>query len=280
MMCRPEWGARAVSVFARPANRCRSILPTGPVGNRPGLFPSRRSAGDGPSQRIHRQFWDGYFAEHYRNFGTANADSHEDNIWCINDSCIRWCCYSSNLLGDPQTPIRGWSEDPVLRFERLTESESAGNGDGVINPGESVELLVTVRNLGLEAATGVSGQLTVDDANGQAYVQVLDGVAAFPTVPGVSGTAQALDAFGVQVSSSCPVPRTLRFDLALQDDEDLVGLVDVPLALVRDGVRRELGHAAVRDGAALQMLLGAGRTLGVGRRVDAKDAHAFLPAPE
>mgnify|MGYP006273526373 FL=1 len=60
---------------------------------------------DGPSQRINRQFWDALFEEEMASYGALNADSHEDNIWCINDDCIRWCVYESNLFGDPALEV-------------------------------------------------------------------------------------------------------------------------------------------------------------------------------
>ena len=43
-------------------------------------------------------------------FGRANHFSKEDNIWRINENGIRWACYETNLLGDPQVALK----DPVL----------------------------------------------------------------------------------------------------------------------------------------------------------------------
>lgn len=61
---------------------------------------------DGPSNRFDRQFFDAYFSENIKHFGALNADSHEDNLWDINEDCIRWCYYETNLLGDPETDFR------------------------------------------------------------------------------------------------------------------------------------------------------------------------------
>lgn len=60
---------------------------------------------DGPSQRFHRPFWHGYFAMDYVTLGAMNCYSHEYNIPKIEQECMRWCYYESNLLGDPMTAL-------------------------------------------------------------------------------------------------------------------------------------------------------------------------------
>ncbi|UCD75714.1 MAG: hypothetical protein JSV91_02130 [Phycisphaerales bacterium] len=63
---------------------------------------------DGPSQRFNREFWDAVFnpSEGFPQLGKANSDSKEDNIYRINESCMRWCCYELNLFGDPSVGFR------------------------------------------------------------------------------------------------------------------------------------------------------------------------------
>ncbi len=58
---------------------------------------------DGPSQRFAREFWDAvYDAYEYKpQLGKANHDSKEDNLYRINESCMRWCYYELTLFGDP-----------------------------------------------------------------------------------------------------------------------------------------------------------------------------------
>lgn len=63
------------------------------------------SSTDGPSQRYNREFWDAYFDEYMVHLGELNADSHEDNAWRIDQDCMRWCYYESNLLGDPMISL-------------------------------------------------------------------------------------------------------------------------------------------------------------------------------
>ena len=55
----------------------------------------------GPSHRYHREFWDAVFNESMTEISRANQDSKEDNLYLIRSSCMRWCYYQLNLLGDP-----------------------------------------------------------------------------------------------------------------------------------------------------------------------------------
>ncbi|MHC4944496.1 MAG: C25 family cysteine peptidase [Planctomycetota bacterium] len=62
---------------------------------------------DGSSQYFHREFVDAIFNEGLVEAGRANADSKEDNLWSINYKANRWCCYETNLFGDPVTILAG-----------------------------------------------------------------------------------------------------------------------------------------------------------------------------
>ncbi len=63
---------------------------------------------DGPSGRYHREFLDAIYnpAENMPQLGKANADSKEDNLYRIDESCMRWCYYEINLFGDPAIAIK------------------------------------------------------------------------------------------------------------------------------------------------------------------------------
>ncbi len=76
---------------------------------------------DGPSHRFHREFCDAIYGEDLRTFSKANQDSKEDNLYRINQSCMRWCYYELNLFGDPTIQMK----------ENCVDSD----GDGFSNPG-------------------------------------------------------------------------------------------------------------------------------------------------
>jgi len=176
----------------------------------------RFSSTDGPSQRFHRQFWDAYFSEYMYNLGIINADSHEDNIWDINGENIRWCFYETNLLGDPQTPMRGQITGPSVTYSsHLISDVSGGNGDGLINPGEQIQITATLMNVGSEVALGVDATLSSSDT----YVSIQNNNASFGDIQCCGATKQALDNYGITISPSCPTPHTVTFDLNITDSD-------------------------------------------------------------
>jgi hypothetical protein len=96
---------------------------------------------DGPSQRYDREFWDAVFspAEGLPELGKANSDSKEDNIYRINEDCMRWCCYELNLFGDPTVAFRemtGMGVSPGKDFE------AEGPNGGPFTPGEMAYTLI------------------------------------------------------------------------------------------------------------------------------------------
>lgn len=85
---------------------------------------------------------------------------------------------------------------------------SSGNGDGIVNPSESIELWVTVRNNGLTTISA-SGTVSCPDP----YVTIPDNRVSFGLVePGT--TAQNGDAIFFQVAPNCPDNRELVFTLS------------------------------------------------------------------
>ena len=76
---------------------------------------------------------------------------------------------------------------------------SAGNGDGLANPGELVELPVQARNFGTQAVTGVSALLSSTDP----YVTISDGAETFPNLP-AGGTGWSTEDFDVEIVGGAP----------------------------------------------------------------------------
>mgnify|MGYP006289242843 FL=1 len=78
-------------------------------------------------------------------------------------------------------------DGPWLAYRDHGVDDAAGNGDGVVNPGETVVMAVTVENIGTETGTGLVGTLSTSSAD----ANVTDPVAAFPDMA-VGGLAQTL----------------------------------------------------------------------------------------
>jgi len=115
---------------------------------------------DGPSQRFAREFFDAIFNEGVRDpiktrLGVANQDSKEDNLWRINEPCMRWCYYELNLFGDPQIslkPVPVSNHDIAVDPIELSEN---------INPYEDFDIVVTIVNQGLNDETDISGEISI-----------------------------------------------------------------------------------------------------------------------
>ena len=71
---------------------------------------------DGPNQRFNREFWDAVFGEGKMELGRANHDSKEDNLYRVNQECMRWCYYEINLFGDPTVAVKGVDVPLTISF--------------------------------------------------------------------------------------------------------------------------------------------------------------------
>jgi hypothetical protein len=103
--------------------------------------------------------------------------------------------------------------------------ESLGNGDGLVNPGETIELRVQLKNFGSQVANDVTATLTSDDP----YVTITDASETFGAM--VAGaTAWSVDDFNVVVNAACPAGRVLRLGLDIASGADQWhSLIDLPV---------------------------------------------------
>ncbi len=86
----------------------------------------------------------------------------------------------------------------AIAFDSVVYDDSVGgNGDGKLDPGETVNATVTLKNDGLETATGVAATLAIGDP----YFTVMDASGDFGSIP-AGGTAS--DTFRFSIGSFCP----------------------------------------------------------------------------
>ena len=169
---------------------------------------------DGPSQRFDRQFWDAYFDENMVRVGELNADSHEDNLWGISSAVIRWCYVETNLFCDPFTRMRGLSTGPIVSYHSHSLNDQAGNGNGIVEPGEQIKISVSLVNNGSEDASGVNAEIATEDA----FVTIYSNDAGYGDIS--SGEiSSSPDSFIVNISSNCPTPHTANFTLTMTGGE-------------------------------------------------------------
>ncbi len=89
---------------------------------------------------------------------------------------------------------------------------SSGNGDGNINPGEDIELVVRLKNFGTNSVASVSATLSSDDPN----VTITDDYEEYGTIlPGT--VVSSYDDFDFSVSTSALGTSEIEFDLFIED---------------------------------------------------------------
>lgn len=92
---------------------------------------------------------------------------------------------------------------------------SSGNNNGQINPGETIEIPITVENFGTTTLSDLTAQISCSMSG----VTVLDGEESFPAVA-AGASAGCLDDFDLQIGHDFPVGEPLVLDLMLSAGGD------------------------------------------------------------
>ena len=95
------------------------------------------------------------------------------------------------------------------------DDAAGGNGNGILDPGETADVIVTLENTGTAAAGNVYGMLSENDS----YLSIPDNSAFYGTIAGGGGTADnSGDVFVVSADSSCPQGYAAQMQLGLSGD--------------------------------------------------------------
>lgn len=114
---------------------------------------------------------------------------------------------------------------PVLACDLLgLEDVSAGNGNGLLEPGETVRLFLRVENRGLAAAEDVAASLSVDDA----LLDIPAGSRVLGTLPPGSRAGASFD---VTIAEACPTPRFPTVSAVLTADGGYRFSGSIPLTI-------------------------------------------------
>jgi hypothetical protein len=102
----------------------------------------------------------------------------------------------------------------VLYLSHQIEDSEGGNQDGLVNPGETVNMPLTLKNYGNDIAYNVSAVL---HPTSDPYVTLIDSSQNFGTInPG--GIATSLEAYDFSVNSNCPNGHVIYFNLEINDE--------------------------------------------------------------
>jgi hypothetical protein len=99
-----------------------------------------------------------------------------------------------------------------IEFGNITATEDPGNGDGSISAGEGARLVVELRNLGIDPASGITATLT-SPTPGISIQQ--PNVSPYPDLPAMTGNATNSAPFRFTVASNVPCPLVASFILTV-----------------------------------------------------------------
>jgi len=116
--------------------------------------------------------------------------------------------------------------EPLLQFLSVSLDDSAGNGNGLADPGETIDLTVTLENVGIGTATGVAATLSESDS----YVTVTQSNSNYPNIP-QSGTGASISDYTITISPSAPDLHGVTFTLDITADGGVSNSDTISLAI-------------------------------------------------
>lgn len=120
----------------------------------------------------------------------------------------------SLLTFSPAVPLAARALPQLVIQGTTIDDRSGGNGDRIIDPGETIALTITVKNNGTTSATRISGVLSVFTPG----VSVITSVASYPDIPAGTSAANSTP-FVFSVNPAVPRGTTLNFRLFLVSNE-------------------------------------------------------------
>ncbi len=107
---------------------------------------------------------------------------------------------------------------PYVTFLRYNIDDSAGNDDGIINPGEEIELPLWVKNWGGYPADSIVGKISSDDS----LVVITDSIKEFGNIAANDSAFTGSDGYNFVVDPACENGYTIRFNLEVCDAADSI----------------------------------------------------------
>ncbi|MEO0184116.1 MAG: C25 family cysteine peptidase, partial [candidate division WOR-3 bacterium] len=98
----------------------------------------------------------------------------------------------------------------------ISDPAPGGNNDGVLNPGESVEIPLWVKNYGSIQAVGVTGRLRENDP----YITISDTIKTFGNIAPNDSAYTGANGYNLQVANNCPNGYGFILTLVCKDNVD------------------------------------------------------------
>jgi len=128
------------------------------------------------------------------------------------------------VTGHNLAPYRGAalarpSSGPYVMYLRhIVDDSVGGNNDHIINPGETINLMMWLKNWGNALAQNVRTRLSCSDPN----VTLLDTVKSFGDIAAHDSAFTGPDGFEFRVAEGCTNGYSLRFTITSRDENDSV----------------------------------------------------------
>ena len=97
-------------------------------------------------------------------------------------------------------------------FDDDNTGGSSGNGDGILNPGETIELDIKLENFGTTSSTGVTGEIYSNNQN----FSIISGLTTFGSIAG-GDTAWGNDTFVFSIAEDCPHGENVEIMIRVTD---------------------------------------------------------------
>ncbi|MEO0112285.1 MAG: C25 family cysteine peptidase [candidate division WOR-3 bacterium] len=130
--------------------------------------------------------------------------------------------YTATCMATPGTT-------PYVIYLRhyIDDAPPNGNGDGIVNPGERINLPVWVKNVGGALAEDVIGKLVINDPN----INITDSLKTFGDIPQNDSAFTGEDGFKFEVATACTNGYLLNFQLICKDINDSTWVSYIPIVV-------------------------------------------------
>jgi hypothetical protein len=185
---------------------------------------------------------DGYRSVTTDAAGVAVVPFRIDSLGTITLTVTGYDCrpFQSTInVSAASAPVLG---DGTPTIDDDSSGGTSGDGDGIWEAGETIDLRVPVTNAGGTGATGVSATLSTLDS----YVSIATSAVTYGAV-GAGQTTTPAGAFRLTLSASCPDQREIAFKLAISDGGPQLRIRDLFLT-VRAPDLRQFGHDVTDNG--------------------------------
>ena len=109
------------------------------------------------------------------------------------------------------------SSGPYVTLTSAQPNDSAGNNDGIINPGEAIKLPIVIKNAGSQAANGLATSVSVTAGAGP--VQITNGTQSWGTLAANASVGNAAVPFTFTVAAGTPTPFQFTLHLTTTDTD-------------------------------------------------------------